>query len=137
MLCRLKGGYYKYWRRYINVYSNIYSRESSCLIINHINHISFSFTRFFHKQHFFSTQPQYCLTFHEFSFTCYLIHKSIILRHLLYLLNLCQCLELPIYMSYPCALFFIFIFIFKTIHDVISWIQTYRHSFAYFLERGW
>ena len=43
---------------------------------------------------------------------CYLIHIIIIiLRHVLYLLYLCPCLDLGLFMSYLCDLFFIFIFI--------------------------
>ena len=57
---------------------------------------------------------------------CCLIHISIIiLRHFLYLLYLCSCLDLGLFMSYLCDLFFIFIFIFIIIDHIISWIQTH------------
>ena len=87
---------------------------------------------FFYNQCFFSTQLQCCLTFNEFLMKlqvllrCCLIHKSIIiLTHFLYLLHLCACLELSLFMSYLCDLFFIFIFIFTMINGVISQIQAY------------
>ena len=50
-----------------------------------------------------------------------LIHISIILRHFLYLLYLCPCLELGLFMSHMYDLFFVFIFIFIAINHVISW----------------
>ena len=36
----------------------------------------------------------------------------------------CPCLDLRLFMSYPCHLFFIFIFIFIMINRVISWEKT-------------
>ena len=87
-----------------------------------------SFTHLFYKQRFFSTQPQCCLTFWWIEppmlLRYYLVHKSIIiLRHLVYLLYLCSCLDLSLFMSYLCDLFFIFIFIFIMINRIISWIH--------------
>ena len=52
------------------------------------------------------------------------------LRHFLYLLYLSLCLELGLFMSYLCDLFFIFIFIFI----MINRMNTDTCSFAYFLE---
>ena len=39
---------------------------------------------------------------------CPLVHKSIIPRHLLYLLYLCPWLDVGLFLSYLCDLFFIF-----------------------------
>ena len=84
---------------------------------------------FFYKQRLFPTQPQCCLTFswiepQKLLWYC-LIHISIILlRHFLYLLYLCPCLDLGLFMSYLCNLFFIFIFTVIMINHIISWIQT-------------
>ena len=85
---------------------------------------------FFYKQHLFSTQPQCCLAFswieHHMLLRCCLIHKSIIiLRHFLYLLSLSSYLDLGLFMSYLCDLFFVFIFIFIMINHIILWIQTF------------
>ena len=84
---------------------------------------------FFYKQRFFSTQPQRCLTLSwiklRMLLRCCLIHKSIIiLRHSLYLLYFCTFLDLVLFMSDLCDLFFIFIVIFTMINHIISWIQT-------------
>ena len=85
---------------------------------------------FFYKQRFSSTQPQCCLTFSRIELQmllrCCLIHvRIIIVIHFLYLLYLCPCLDLGLFMSYLCDLFFIFIFIFIKINRIVSWIQTY------------
>ena len=65
---------------------------------------------------------------------CCLIHISImILRHVLYLLCLCPCLDLGLFMSYLCDLFFIFIFIFIMINSVISSAKT-RLRFCLFFR---
>ena len=57
---------------------------------------------------------------------CCLIHISIIIvRHFLYTLYLCSFLDLGLFMSYICDLFFIFFFIFITINCIISWTQTH------------
>ena len=78
----------------------------------------------FYKQRFFSTQSQCCFIFSWiefqtlFRFRCYWVYISILmLRHSL---NLLLCLDLGLLMSYLCDLFFIFIFIFKTINRIIS-----------------
>ena len=62
-------------------------------------------TRFFYKQRFFSTQPQCRLTFKwielQMLLRCWLIHVSIvIMRHFLYLLHLCPCLDLGLFYFY-------------------------------------
>ena len=63
-----------------------------------------------------------------------LINISIIIpRHFLYLLYLCPCLDLGLFMSYLCDLFFIFTFIFIMINRIISWIQI-QFSFCLFLR---
>ena len=68
---------------------------------------------FFYKQRFFWTQRQCCLTFSwielQMLLRCCLIHITIIiLRHILYLLYLCPCLDLDQFMSYICDLLFSF-----------------------------
>ena len=64
-----------------------------------------------------------------------LIHKSIIiLRRFLYLLYLCLCLDLGLFMSCLYDLFFIFIIIFIMVNRIISRIQEHTCSAAYFLE---
>ena len=85
-----------------------------------------------------------CLTFSwtEFQmlFRCCLIHKSIIiLRHFLYLLYLCSCTDLGLFMLYLCDLgFFVSIwfsfpfFIFIMINHIIWWKQTYLFFFLFF-----
>ena len=85
---------------------------------------------FFFEQSFFSTQPQCCLTFLwneiQMLLRCSLIHISIIIvRHFLYLLYFCPCLDLSLIMWYLCHLFFILIFIFIMIDRIISWMQTH------------
>ena len=62
----------------------------------------------FYKQRFFSAQPQSIakLFMNQMLLRCCLIYISIIiLRHFLYLLYLCPCLELGLFMSYLCDLF--------------------------------
>ena len=66
-----------------------------------------------YKQRFFSAQPQCCLTFSWSEFQmllrCCLIQTSIImLWHFLYLLYLCPCQDLGLFMLYPCYLLFYF-----------------------------
>ena len=64
---------------------------------------------------------------HEFNFRCCLVHISIIiLRHVLYLLNMCPCLDRGLSMLYLCDLFFIFIMFIR----IISWIQTHLFFLA-------
>ena len=87
-------------------------------------------TLFFYKQCFFSTQPQWCLTFSliepQMLLRCCLIHiKIIILRHILYLVHLCPCLGLDQFMSYICDLFFIFSLIFSVINHLTSLKETH------------
>ena len=100
--------------------------------------ISAAHALIFYEQRFFATQPQCCLTFSwiglQMLLRCCLIHISvIILRHFLYLLYLCPCLDLGLFLSYICDLFFIFIFIFIMINCIS---QEYRdtYSFDYFLR---
>ena len=58
---------------------------------------------------------------------CCLIHISIIIvRHILYLLYFCPCLDQGyLFMSYLYHRFFIFIFIFIMIDRIITWMQTH------------
>ena len=68
------------------------------------------FTRFFIRNAIFSTQPQCCLTFSRIELQMllrgYLIHISIvILRHVLYLLNLPKCLDLGLFKPFLCGPF--------------------------------
>ena len=81
---------------------------------------------------FFSTQPQCCLTFSwielKMLLKCCLIHKSIIiLRHFLYLLYLCPCLDLWSVWSV-----FHFHFHFHMINHIISWKQTHLFFCLFF-----
>ena len=46
-------------------------------------------------------------------------------HHTEILLYMCQYLDLGLFMSYRCDLFFFFIFIFSMINRIISWIQTH------------
>ena len=91
---------------------------------------------FFYKQRFFFQLSLCCLTFSwielQMLLTCCLIHISIIPRHFLYLLYLCPCQELGVFMSYLGDLFFIFIFIFIMINRKISWIQRNLFSCLFF-----
>ena len=97
---------------------------------------------FLYKQHFFSSQSQCCLmlSFIELQIllSCCLTHIGIIiLRHFLYLLYLCSCLDIGLFMSYLCNLFFIFIFILQTsfffclffrICTIIFWMITWMKN---------
>ena len=80
---------------------------------------------FFISNAFFPTQPQCYLTFLwiKLQTLCRygLMHIGIvILREVLYLLYLCWCLELGLFMSYLRDLFFFFIFICIMINRIIS-----------------
>ena len=114
-----------------------------CFLKNHMNpgkvffYFHKTYSRFFYKQRFFNSG---CLTFSwielQILLRCCLIHISIIIvRQFLYILDttfyyiytLCPWLDLGLFISYHCDLFFIFIFISAMINGIISWIQT--HSF--------
>ena len=82
-------------------------------------------TCFFYDQSFFPTQPKRCLTILwielQMLLTCCLIHiPIIILKHILYLVFLCSCLDLSLFMTYLCDLVFIFSIIFTIINHKIS-----------------
>ena len=82
----------------------------------------------FYKQQFFSTQC--CLTFKwielQMLLWCCLIHIIIIiLRHILYLVNLCPYLGLGLFMSYLCHLFSIFSLILIVVNHITSFKQTH------------
>ena len=67
-------------------------------------------------------------------FTCCLLHITVIvLKHILYLVHLCPCFDLFLFMSYTCDRFFIFSLIFIIINHIISIRQTHLF-FAHFLE---
>ena len=77
---------------------------------------------------------------------CCLIHISIIiLRRFIYLLYLCPCLHLGLFMPYLRESIFIFVFIFIMINCIISWIQTCLFFCLFFRicpiivrwQRGW
>ena len=67
------------------------------------------------------------------------------MRHSLYVLRLCPCLDLCLFISNLCDLFFIFIFIFVIVNRIISWIQTHTFLCLFFRifpitfgwKRGW
>ena len=83
--------------------------------------------KFFYKQCFFFNSASMLLNFlmnWALLLKCCLIHISIII-HVLYLLHLCPCLDLRLFLSYLSNLFFIFIFIFIMINRIASWIQTH------------
>ena len=64
---------------------------------------------------------------------CCLIHISIIIvRQVICLLYLCPCLDLGLFMSYLCDIFFISIFIFIMINRIISLIQTHLFFCSFF-----
>ena len=105
-----------HWTFYFVLLSHTY--------ISHLNY------KFFYKQRFVSTQPQCCLTFslieHQMLLRCCLIHiTTITLRLILYLVYLCPCPGVGLFMSYLYDLFFIFSLIFIVIYYIISFKQTY------------
>ena len=79
----------------------------------------------FYKQRFFSTQPHCCLTFSwielQMFLRCGLIPITIIImKHILYLVCLCPCLGLGLFMPSLCDLLFIFSLIFSIINHITS-----------------
>ena len=89
-------------------------------------------TCFFYKQHFFSTQTQYCLTFSWIEFQmllrcCLIDTVTTILRHILYLVYLCPSLDRCLFMLYLCDLFFIFCLIFIVINYVTSFLYIFKN----------
>ena len=92
---------------------------------------------FFISNVFFSTQSQCCLTFSwielQILLKCCLLNTYktiftyiIILRLFLYLLYLCSCPDLVLFMPYQHDLVFIFIFIFIMINRIISFCLFFR-----------
>ena len=64
--------------------------------------------------------------------SCCLIHIAIIiLRGILYLVYLCPCLDLALFMSYLCDLIFIFSLIFIVINHITSFKQPYWFSYNF------
>ena len=89
---------------------------------------------FFISNAFFSTQPQCCLTFLwtelQMLLGCCLIHITIIvLRHFLYLLYLCPCLDLSLFMT-NYVIYFLFLSCFSLM--LIAWIQTHLFFCSFF-----
>ena len=77
-----------------------------------------------YNQRFFPIQIQCRLIFSWIELAtllkcCLIIISIIILRHILYLLNLCSCLDQGLFMSHLCDLFFILIFIFIMINRIL------------------
>ena len=92
-------------------------------------------TFFFYKQHFFSTQPQCCLTISwiepQMLLRCCLAYTIIImLRHILHLVYLCPCPDLGLFMSYLCDIFFIFSLTFIKINIIL--LKQTQLFFAHF-----
>ena len=97
----------------------------SCGGINQLS--GWNYMHFLYKQRILSTQPQCCLTFSwielQMLLRCCLIPISIIiLRHFLYLLWLCLCLDLGLL----CRIYMIY-FLFSSSFSwrLIVWIQTH------------
>ena len=94
--------------------------SSELLFLNFVT--IFVNTCFFYKQHFFSTQPQCCLTFSWFGFQvllrCCLVHISIIIisRPIFTIVSMSRCRSIYVVSMWS---FFIFIII----NCIISWIQ--------------
>ena len=90
----------------------------------------------FHKQCFFSVQPQCCLTFQwiepQVFLRCCLLHADILPGYFLYLVHLCLALSLGQLMSYLFEYFFIIIFIFIMINQLISLKQTHLFLCTFF-----
>ena len=63
---------------------------------------------------------------------CWVPISIVKIRQFAYLLYLCLCLDLDIFMSYLCDLFFFFFSIFIMINRIISWIQTHWFLCLYF-----
>ena len=83
-------------------------------------------TRFFISNTFFQLSVSVAYLFHELSFKCCLGVAWFIYIYVLYL---CPCLDLGLFVSYLCFLVFILIFIFIMIHE-----YRYTCPFAYFLK---
>ena len=64
---------------------------------------------------------------------CLIPVTIILLRHILYLVYLCQCLGLSLFLSYPYDLFSIFSLIFIVINPITSLKQTHLF-FVHFSE---
>ena len=114
-----------YFSRFLNYTNGTKSHKAS-----HIN--------VFYKRRFSSNQPQCCLTFSwielQMLLRSCLTHITIIIpRHILYLIYLCPCLDLDLFKSYLCNLFFNFRLIFIVVNHVISLKQTHL-LFANFPE---
>ena len=103
---------------------------ASCSVYHYIH-------AFLYNQRFFSTQPQCCLTVScievQMLLTCCLIHIIIIiLGHILYLVYLCPCPGLGLFMSCLCDLFFISSLIFIAINRITSFKQMHLFFCTFF-----
>ena len=91
-------------------------------------------TRFFSKQRFFPTQPQCCLTYSwielQMLLRFCLIHiTTIIPKYFLYLLYVCLCLELGLFMT---NYMIYFLFSFSCSLRLIAWILTHLFFCLFF-----
>ena len=95
--------------------------------------------------HFFSTKTLIHALFISSAFfqlslsVALLFHRAsniviIILRHILYVVYLCSCLGLGLFISYLCDLFLIFSLILIVINYIISFKQTYLFFFEHFSQ---
>ena len=100
------------------------------------------YTHFLMSNAFFSTQPQCCQCCLNFSWIelqmllkCCLIYTTVVILRTetnFYLVSMCPCLGLGLFLSFLCDLFFIFSLIF--IDYITSLKQTYLF-FVHFLEK--
>ena len=84
----------------------------------------------FYKQHVFAAQPQCCSTVSwielQMFLSCCLIYVKInIPRHILYLVYMCPCLCLGLFMSYLFDIFFIFSLIFIVTNNTSLFKEMY------------
>ena len=101
-------------KKHLQAGTNQHHEISSYIFVKHT---------LFYKQRFFLTQPQCCLTFScielQMLLRCCLIHITInIPRHISYLVHVCPCLGLGMFMSYLCDLFFISSLLFVVINHI-------------------
>ena len=97
----------------------------------------------FYKQRFFQCffQPHCCLTFSwtklQILLRCCLntYLTIILLRHIFYLVYLCPCLGLGLFMSYLCDLFFIFRLIFIGINPLSANITKWSNTLKQFVGK--
>ena len=121
--------------KFLSSMISVINSEFPCKNIKFIIYTNAS--NIFYKRRFFSTQLQHCLNFSwnelHMLLRCCLIHKHHHTKMLLYLLNLCPCLDLTLFMSYLCDIFW-----FSSLLPLWLIVSTHEHrhtySLAYFLE---